>query len=319
MTASEVRTDAFAVRAACPCCGASGSDAQLAVRSDPPAETLPFDKHTDFASGYTTERVFFSYYRCRNCGALYCRTFYTQGQLEALYGRQAENMGNVPLAARQRAQEGYARLLLKHSRKAGGFLEIGPDIGLFAQYCARAGSFDHFWMYEPNRLVHAELAGRLAGYVHTIRDTMSPDGVPPRSTSTAVLIHVLDHLLDPLGFLAELNETLEPGGVLLVVTHNTDSLLARALGRRFPPFALQHPQLYSPRSITTLFERAEFEIVEIADAVNYFPLMHLARAGLTVFKIPDLLPDIQGPIVPIRLGNMAVVGRKKHRLTDSVG
>jgi hypothetical protein len=152
---------------------------------------------------------------------------------------------------------------------------------------------------------------RLAGHRYTIHAAMAPtNDLPPGTISTAALIHVLDHLLDPLDFLIALSEKLEQNGVLLIVTHNTASLLARVLGRRFPPYGPQHPQLYSPNSIKRLLDRAGFKVEEIADAVNFFPLMHLVRAGLMVFRIPNPLPNVQGPIIPINLGNMAVVARK---------
>jgi len=299
-------------RAACPCCGAGAERAEPAVASRPSAEDLPFDRHSSFVSGYSANRIFFTYYRCRDCSALYCPVFYGEDQLGKLYGRQAENMSDVPLPARERTQNGYAELLMQHSRGSSGFLEIGADIGLFASRCAQLGRFERFWFYEPNREVHAELAARFAGRTHTIRAEMWPSAdLPPACCSTAALIHVLDHLLDPAKFLARIRDALEPGGVILAVTHNAASLLARALGRRFPPFALQHPQLYSPASIRRLLERAGYEVLRIADAVNYFPLMHLVRGGLAVFGMPTVAPQLQGPTLPIKLGNMAVVARKR--------
>jgi 2-polyprenyl-3-methyl-5-hydroxy-6-metoxy-1,4-benzoquinol methylase len=259
-----------------------------------------------------SQRVFFSYFRCGNCGALYCQTFYAQDQLESLYNRQTENMAEVPLEARQRTQIRYARLLMKYSTRTRGFLEIGPDIGLLAEQCARIGDFDKLWLYEPNYTVHSELATRLKTHPHIILPTMSPTSdLAHESVSTAAMIHVLDHLLDPRLFLAELRDKLTENGVVLIVTHNTASLLARLFGKRWPPFALQHPQLYSPKSITRLLERAGFSIVEIAPAVNYFPIMHLLRAGFAILGAQKIMPQTQGAIIPIKLGNMAVIARKR--------
>jgi hypothetical protein len=303
---------AYFHRAACPCCGASAERSAKAVASHPSAEELRPEEHTNFVSGYSARRVFFSYHRCGECDALYCPVFYTEKQLGSLYGRQAENMADVPMHARVRTQHGYAELLMRHSRGDRGFLEIGADVGLFAERCAKLGRFEQFWLYEPNLSVHADLARRLAGHQYKIHSAMWPTSDLPReSCSSAALIHVLDHLLDPIEFLGKIRDALDDGGTVLVVTHNTGSLLARALGRRFPPFALQHPQLYSPASITRLFERAGYDIVRIADAVNYFPVMHLVRGGLSVLGLPSFAPHLQGPTVPIRLGNMAVIARKR--------
>lgn len=306
-----ITTTSYLSRPSCPCCGTSIDQSRLAFTSNPPAETLPLEQHTDFAAGYTSERVFFSYFTCQDCGARYCHDFYTEEQVQSLYQNQIENMGEVPLSARQKAQEEYAKCLLKHTRGNGGFLEIGADIGIFAEYCAKNWEFSHYWLFEPNLVVHDELHKRLQSSSHTIKEAMWPtEDVPDNSVSALVLIHVLDHLLDPLAFLNALREKLEPNGIVMTVTHNPDSLLAKVLGKRWPPHALQHPQLYSPSSIKRLYERAGFRIEEIVPAVNYFPIMHLVRGAFAVTGLPNLFPNLMGPIIPINLGNIAVVARK---------
>ena len=296
----------------CPCCGAPSANAKKRVASSPPAEALRPDRHGKFLSGYTQARVFFTYFECANCGALFCRTYYRQSQLDGLYGRQAENMVSVPLEARKRTQDNYIRILRSHSRMAGNFLEIGPDIGLFASLFAKVGSFDHFWLYEPNEEVHQTLADNFRGLKHTISAKIfRASDVPPESVSTAVLIHVLDHLLRPADFLREIRNSLEPGGVIFIVTHDCASLLARVLGRRWPPYTLQHPQLFSQSSIATLLQASGFEMVETVKTTNYFPVPYLLGAALTVFGLPEgLVPARTAPLTGIRLGNIGTIARK---------
>src|SRR5262249_13989943 len=111
-------------RSRCPCCGAELSGARPVVASQPPAETLTIAEHGRFLSGYAASRVFFSYCRCESCGLLFCPTYYTQAQLEHLYGRQAENMADVPVETRRLTQAEYVRLVARHSPMDGGFLEL---------------------------------------------------------------------------------------------------------------------------------------------------------------------------------------------------
>jgi Methyltransferase domain len=229
----------------CPCCGAPAAEAEPRIASSPPAETLCAEQHTNFVSGYTRARVFFTYFECPSCSAMFCPTYYRQSQLDGLYGRQAENMFYLPLESRKRTQEDYIDLLRRHSRMAGNFLEIGPDIGLFASSFGRLGAFDQFWLYEPNRDVHEPLAGNFRGMRHTISTSIfRAADVPAQSVSTAAMIHVLDHLLEPAQFLREIASSMEPDGVVFIVTHDCASLLARVLQGRWPPYTLQHPQLF---------------------------------------------------------------------------
>src|SRR5262245_3649496 len=296
----------------CPCCGTPAAEAEPRFASSPPAETLCAEQHTSFLSGYTRARVFFTYFECPSCSAMFCPTYYRQSQLDGLYGRQAENMFYLPLESRKRTQEDYIDLLRRHSRMAGNFLEIGPDIGLFASSFGRLGAFDQFWLYEPNRDVHEPLAGNFRGMRHTIRTSIfrAADALA-QSVSTAVMIHVLDHLLEPAQFLREIASSMEPDGVVFIVTHDCASLLARVLQGRWPPYTLQHPQLFSKRSIATLLQACGFEVVEIVKTTNYFPLPYLIRAALTVCGLPaSFIPAGAAPLVAIKLGNIATVARK---------
>jgi hypothetical protein len=304
-----VTAHGFAERARCPCCDAPAADAARRAASTPAAESMPAEAHGSFVSGYGARRLFFTYVACPRCGAAWCPVYYSQEQLDRLYSRQAENMADVPLEARLRTQERYARFLLEHSRGAGDYLEIGADNGSFA---ARCGGFRRYWLYEPNREVQGAIAERLRGRDFEIRDGRFAGGdLAAASVSTAVMIHVLDHLLDPLALLRGIGATLERGGALLIVTHDASSLLARALGRRWPPYALQHPQLYTAAALRALLGRAGFETRGVEKTVNDFPLFFLARAACDVFGLPHAIPaSWQGPLVGLRLGNIAALAVK---------
>lgn len=299
-------------RESCPFCAAPVSSAQPAVQSAPPAERLSPDAHGRFLSGYGSGRVFFSYHRCGDCGGLYCPVYYTEAQLQRLYGRQQENMADVPLPARAATQRHYAGLLAAAAVPAGDYLELGADIGLFAEACAARFALGRMHLIEPNLTVHDELRRRLAGQdLALATGEIAELGLAPAGLGLAVMIHVADHVLDPAALFAQLRSLLRPGGVLFLVVHNVESTLARLLGRRFPPFTLQHPQLYGPASLSALLRRSGFEVLRIARTKNHFPVMHLARAGLQVVGLGALAPGFDLPWTPgLRLGNIAAIARR---------
>jgi SAM-dependent methyltransferase len=306
-------TTDYLKRTVCPVCAAPVTDSAPVVQSAPTAESLSFGEHGAFLSGYTTQRVFFTYHRCNACGGLYCPVYFTQAQLDQLYSRQAENMADVPLAARVATQHGYIEILARHSSLKGNYLELGPDIGLFAEICADRGDYSKFHLYEPNREVHPALAARFRGRDALVSAERYQSGqLPKGSVNTAVAIHVVDHLINPAELLSELYDDLAPGGVLFLVTHNEASLLAKVLGRRWPPYTLQHPLLYSPTSISRLLERCGFQVREVVLSQNYFPLTHLIRAGFTVAGLERLVPrNFDHPFsLGLRLGNIATVACK---------
>ena len=125
----------------CPVCGGAPPPA-VEVRSETSAESLDFTALVPYWNGFFKEKVFFPYSRCRGCGLLYAPIFFNRSQLERLYAQMEPNMSEVPLEALRRTQYGYFEALKSCSHLEGGFIEVGPDIGLFTENCVREGRFD---------------------------------------------------------------------------------------------------------------------------------------------------------------------------------
>lgn len=294
----------------CPACGANEPREEMS--SERRAERIKLDELRPFWSGLFKEKVFFTYSRCGACEQLYAPRFFSADQLGELYANMAPNMEDVPGPALEATQRGYWRAAKSRQLPEGGYLEIGPDIGYIVRHAASEGKFDQFWLFEPNRAVHAGLADAASGRQHAIStemDDLSP--VPEGSVSLAVMIHVLDHLLDPLAILRQIEAKLRPGGVVMIVTHNERSLLRRVMGVKFPPFCLQHPELYNPDSISALLSRAGFAHVEVGRSANFFPIAFMLRqagwaAGVDLSRLP--LPKLP---VGLKLGNMITFASKR--------
>lgn len=297
------------VKRPCPACGTAGGDEEVA--SSPRAEALSLEALGKLWTGFHDDRVFFSYHRCRECGLLFAPEFFTDGQLVELYSNLPPNMHIVPLPAIEATQREYFDAAEKAGTLEGGYLEIGPDVGHVLKHAVARGRFDHFWLFEPNLAVHDQLAAAAGGHPHHVfadMDDLSP--VPEQSIGLAVMIQVLDHLLDPLRMLEQIRATLRPGGHLLIVTHNEASLLRKVTGRNWPPFCIQHPALFNPDSIAGLLRRAGYSEVSVGRSASHFPLDFLVRqagraAGLDLARLP--LPKA---IVGLKLGNMITLAKR---------
>lgn len=296
-------TELSFIHRSCPICGSDRSTEE--VRSGRKAEALSPQELRPFWSGLFKEKVFFSYDRCGDCGVLFAPDFFGEAELAELYASMAPNMDDVPVDSLEATQNGYFDAAARGAKLRGGYLELGPDVGYLARRAAELGAFDHFWLFEPNRAVHAQLADAVGDRPHTILGEMTDlSVVPDGSVGLAVMVHVLDHLLDPMAMLRQCRAKLRPGGTILIVTHNEASLLRRAMGRRWPPFCLQHPQLYSPASTRRMLERAGFKDVRVARSKNYFPVDFLIRQAAWAMKVRlDALP-LPKTALGLRLGNM---------------
>jgi SAM-dependent methyltransferase len=142
--------------------------------------------------------------------------------------------------------------------------------------------------------------------------------VPDHSASTAVMIHVLDHLLDPIATLRELRQKLKPGARLLLVTHDESSLLRRLIGWRWPAFCLQHPQIYSPKSMRQLLKAAGFEVLERRKTINFFEIGFLIKHLLWAFGMKvQFVPGFGHFTLGLKLGNMLTIATpqpEKHNV-----
>ncbi|HJV09640.1 MAG TPA: methyltransferase domain-containing protein, partial [Acidimicrobiales bacterium] len=110
-------------------------------------------------------------------------------------------------------------------------------------------------------------------------------------------------------------ELLAPGGALYVVSHNRRAVPNRVLGRRSPIFDIEHLQLFSPRSLRGLLERAGFTAVRQQSIVNRYPLRYWLRLLPLPSKVGNgvvkaLGPRLSSAAVPIPAGNMAAIGFK---------
>jgi SAM-dependent methyltransferase len=259
---------------------------------------------------FAAEKVFFSYARCSDCDLLFAPSFFSNEQLSELYAAMPANMAVVTSDAIDATQRSYFDAIAETAQLSGDYLEIGPDVGHVARHAAREGDFDKFWLFEPNKGVHQALADSTGGRPHHISTDMTDlSAVPDRSVGVAVMVHVLDHLLDPVDLVQQIRAKLRPDGVLAIVTHNEASVLRRIMGHRWPPFCLQHPELYSPESITRLLRASGYNRVEVRRAKSYFPMSFMAQqaAGVVGLKL-DRVP-LPNAVLGLRLGNILTLAR----------
>jgi hypothetical protein len=263
--------------------------------------------------GLFKDKPFFNYDRCVQCGILYSRIYFSDDQLAALYGEMEENMREVGAALLQRTQRGYFETVAPYLGQRGQYLELGPDVGYFAAHCAATEKFDAYWMFEPNRVVwpHLSSIGGKTGPVKLLSDLGQLDDIADGSIALGAAIHVLDHIVDPVVVLRKIRSKLTPGGCFMSVTHDERSLLARLLGKRWPAFCLQHPQLYNAQSIRALFRATGFDVVFVRKSLNFFPLGFLLRQGFFATMRYDarFLTLLDGINVGLKLGNIIALAR----------
>jgi hypothetical protein len=191
-------------------------------------------------------------------------------------------------------------------------LDVGAYCGIFTDVAREAG-------FRPEAL---ELSRWAAGHARALGLVVHEQTLSRRAESgdryhVVTMWDVVEHLADPRRDLAAAYRLLEPGGRLHLSTIDTGSLVARALGARWPWLMHMHLFYFDRRNLGALLEEVGFRVVSARSYV------HTVSAGYLLRKLAASFPAA-APIfralarvvparvaVPVSLGdNMAITAEK---------
>ncbi|MEW6610913.1 MAG: class I SAM-dependent methyltransferase [Patescibacteria group bacterium] len=153
----------------------------------------------------------------------------------------------------------------------GSLLEIGCGDGFFLAEARRIG-LNEVKGVEPS--THAIAAADPELQPHIIQGLYHCDCFPPSTFDYACLFQVIDHMDDPARCLDTVHEHLKPGGIALMISHNWDAFTNRALGASSPIIDIEHPFLFSIKTITELLSLHHFRVLETGAAWNTHTIRH---------------------------------------------
>lgn len=98
-----------------------------------------------------------------------------------------------------------------------------------------------------------------------VPDYFSTERVDHRQFDVVMLSHVIEHIYSPRDFLRDVISVLRPGGVLIVITPNAGSIIARWTGKRWPMLKpVDHVSMLSANTYRYL------GLDDIADIEHYY-------------------------------------------------
>jgi SAM-dependent methyltransferase len=292
----------------CPICGATAR--RLLYRETSGAEPRDATTRVDDPEGRH-----YRINRCLGCGLVYSSPIFDEAGVAALYTHSPHT--NVRPGEEDNVRNtfrGYYRLARPHLAARKRILDIGCDLGLLLGMAAGDG-FEELHGVEPNPMAAA--VARAVPRSRIVETFYESTEYPEDHFDLVTLIHVVDHLVDPLRLLTRVRRDLRPGGVALAVVHNAGSLLARVLGERFPPYNLYHHYFFTKRTLGLLFARAGLEPAWIGSTSNCYSLDFLVDR---VPVVPGVVRraaraalgrvGLGGVPLTLPLGNIGIVARK---------
>jgi len=289
----DVATQANAERV-CPVCGGRSYHDFLDERIDP-------SKINDFtyASRKQPEFMCLRLVRCRDCNLVYAPAPPAAEFLSFAYSEAAYDSGMEA----QAAALSYTKALSPYVNGLAGrsaAVDVGAGNGSLLPWLIDSG-FSPVIGIEPSQAAIEAAPATLRPMLR--KGMFSPALLADVKPSLLCSFMTLEHLSDPAGFVLTAYEILEPGGMLAVIVHNWRSPINRLLGKRSPIIDVEHLQLFSPKSLGRLLERAGYESIDIQPIGNSYPL----RYWLRLTPLPAVVKaKVDGLLDRVCLANMRV-------------
>ncbi len=125
----------------------------------------------------------------------------------------------------------------------------------------------------------------------------------------ALLIQTIEHVSDPPGVLRAIRSLLRPGGCVVIVTDNTNSLDFKLFrgrhwgGYHFP----RHWSLFNPNTLRTLAHKVELDVVSLGTIVSPVNWVYSVRNALADWNAPQWLTERFSLKTPISLAVFTIV------------
>ena len=194
---------------------------------------------------------------CDDCGLLYVFPRPTKEMLRLIYSDV--NYREETRAVRRPEEcvvEMHSLKKIRRYRTTGRILDIGCGAGSFLA-CAREFGWDGCGVEI------AEHNARFARDIHGLRVVDSVDALNNNEMFDVItLIAVIEHIQYPLQFLKDVTRFLRRDGLVFILTDNHRSWMHWLMRDKFPFIIPEHLQLFTPKSISIMLQRAGLEHLE---------------------------------------------------------
>jgi len=168
-------------------------------------------------------------------------------------------------------ETGLRSVLWLHAKWRGRLLDVGCGSGDFLK-CMQELGWDVMGV-EADR-VAAENAKLAVGSQKIYTGQFEDISFPKNGFDVITMVHVVEHVIDPAGTIQKCFSLLKPGGLLIIVTPNANSLGRRFFGRFWVGWDIpRHIHIFNTQNLSQLAVDTGFQInsaFSSAGATNYF-------------------------------------------------
>jgi SAM-dependent methyltransferase len=276
------------------CCNVCGSD-----------DVTPLAVGEDFE--YRTGPDSFLTVQCKNCDLVYLSPRPAMVELDRIYPSDyhafdfsSERYGFI-YRVRQKLEAKRILKACKGLPDNARILDVGCGDGFHLNLLRKFGK--PTWQLEgidmSDRAVEAGKRNGLVIHQGIVQEV----ALPARSYDLAFMIATIEHVDHPLEVLEAVRQLLKPGGQIVLVTDNTNTLDFKWFqgrhwgGYHFP----RHWNLFSPSTMRRLAQEAQLDVVEIKTIVSPVNWVYSIRNMLQDWGAPNWLVNQFSLSTPISL------------------
>ena len=213
-------------------------------------------------------------------------------------------------SAREKTSGRRLSTLRRHLTPRARVLEIGVRDGSFGT--AASHGFEYVGIDRAAAAARSARSRGLEVYCSTLAKFVNTGP----AFDAVTLQHVFESLADPHDALSRIKELLKPGGILLLSTFDTESLLFLLSAKRWMAQGFRtHAILYSRSALIELLEHSGFEVLSVGPEMEYRDhkfLRHVASSqgpAISAFmrKALRFLPD---PLL-VGSGSIRIVAKRR--------
>ena len=265
-----------------------------------------------FSARRLPDRVHYRMVRCLRCGLVRSDPVLDEATLAHLYAESTFDY-EAETANLKATYGRYLSQLRSFSNHQDSLLEIGCGDGFFLEQALAQG-------YRTVRGVEpSEAAIRDASPVvrdQIVCDVMRPGLFPDGEFDAVCLFQVFDHVPHPEAVLEACRAALRPGGLILCLNHNVESVSSRIMRDRSPIIDIEHTYLYSPATMRRIFEVGGFKVLRQGHVTNTYSVGYVTHllpmpARIKGMTLATLSRTRLGTLtVPVPLGNLFLIASR---------
>lgn len=294
---------------ACPVCNTPSEEAKLFLEKNIDPTKL---SNFSFASRKTPEFMSHRLMQCPTCDLVYANQPPCEEDLAHAYHTadyDSSDEANDAAVAYIRAIRPTLEMLPRRQK----VLEIGTGTGIFLDYLSREG-FSELVGVEPSPAAIVAAPMHRQAWIH--EGMFEEENFVPESFDLICCFMTMEHVRDPTIIAQAALRLLRPGGAFVTVTHDYRGTVNRLLGKRSPIIDIEHMQLFSKRSLKTLFNGVGYSGVTVNAFVNSYSLQYWLRLAPLSSGLKRSVSELMAKIrvdhvkVGINVGNLITTGYK---------